>query len=279
MAMALLFRRNGLAVVAGMLLGVLPGTAQTPAAGVPPQNAAHATVARKHPRKTKLAAVPETAPEQTPPPAPPAPNWPVNSHAERANVTWDGRDLSVKAANSTLQQILHDVSTATGLKVEGLGGGDQRIYGAYGPGAARDVLSQLLEGSGYNILMIGDKGEGTPRTLVLTAKARGAGAKPVQARGQEGQDNQADEDISEEPEQPEVQPEPPLNRPFGGPAQGPGGRAPQEILQELQQRQLIQQQQQDQQLQQQQIEQQQQLQQQQEQPPPPQPDGTTPQPN
>ena len=55
-----------------------------------------------------------------------------------------------------------DVSLKTGAKVEGVGA-DERIFGAYGPGPARDVLTELLDGSGYNILMIGDLGQGTPR--------------------------------------------------------------------------------------------------------------------
>jgi len=45
---------------------------------------------------------------------------------------------------------------------------------------ARDVLSELLDGSGYNVLMIGDQGQGTPRTLVLTAK--GSATAPHAAR-------------------------------------------------------------------------------------------------
>lgn len=71
---------------------------------------------------------------------------------------------------------MEDVSAATGAKVEGLGA-DQRIFGAYGPGKAREVLSQLLDGTGYNVLMIGDQGEGTPRQIVLTTR----GAASVQA--------------------------------------------------------------------------------------------------
>ncbi len=64
-------------------------------------------------------------------------------------------------------------------------GQDQRIFGAYGPGPARDVLSQLLDGSGYNVLMIGDQGQGTPRRIVLSARPAGPAqpsGNPAQAR-------------------------------------------------------------------------------------------------
>ena len=49
---------------------------------------------------------------------------------------------------------------------------DERVFGAYGlRSQARDVLAQLLQGSGYNVIMIGDQGQGTPRQLLLSAFA------------------------------------------------------------------------------------------------------------
>jgi hypothetical protein len=149
-------------------------------------------------------------------------------------VSWNGRDLTIAATNSSLAQILTEVSTATGVKVEGEES-DQRIFGSYGPASARDVLNQLLDGSGYNVLIIGDKGEGTPRELVLTAKGHVAPSGP----GQNSQARQnSEEEAPEPPEQPE-QPEQPVNvnqhRPFG---MQPGqGRTPEQLQQELQQRQ------------------------------------------
>ena len=65
-----------------------------------------------------------------------------------------------------------EVSTETGTKVEGMGA-DQRVYGDYGPGQARDVLSQLLQGSGYNVLLAGDIGQGAPREIVLSPRQSG----------------------------------------------------------------------------------------------------------
>ncbi len=158
-------------------------------------------------------------------------------------MSWDGRQLHIAATNSSLQQILRDVSTATGLKVEGLGSvqgaaAEQRIYGTYGPAPARDVLSSLLDGSGYNVLMIGDQGEGTPRELVLTSK-RG-GTAPVAAQPQpEGGDEMLanDDEAPEDPEPPEQQEQPAAQRPYGMLPRAPGAQNPQEMLQEIQQRQ------------------------------------------
>ena len=61
-------------------------------------------------------------------------------------------------------------------KVEGLSQ-DQRVFGSFGPGDPRDVLSQLLEGSGYNVLMLGGQGDGAPEEIVLSI-AKPAGPQP-----------------------------------------------------------------------------------------------------
>ena len=207
---------------------VVPNPA--PAAQAKPAQSG-AAAARK--RKRAHLAKPEVQPEPEPPVvAPPPPDWPVNDKAAPASVDWNGRVLSVSATNSSLQQILADISIATGVKVEGAGT-YQRIYGSYGPAPARDVLSELLDGSGYNVLMIGDQGQGTPRTLVLTAK----GSATAPHAGANVQAKQNSDDDADEPEQPE-QPDPNLHRPPGQ------NRSPQEIMQEVEQRRLQMQQQQ-----------------------------------
>ena len=191
----------------------------------------------------ELAAAEQAAEAQKAAQAPSAPNWPVNDKAVPAAVDWNGKDLSISAMNASLAQILHDVSIATGLKVEGLGA-DQRVFGSYGPAGARDVIARLMEGSGYNVLIIGDRGEGTPRQLVLTAKAKGVTA----THGADGQPNpNGDDEAVEEPEQPEMQPDPVQRRQFNGAPQpgvagqpgqpGQGARTPQQMMEELQQRQ------------------------------------------
>lgn len=202
---------------------------------------------KAHTGKAKTAPTPVVV--ETPP-EPPAPKWPVNDAAVPASVVWNGRDLSIAASNATLGQILHDVSTATGLKVNGLDGytdkeDGQRIYGSYGPASERDVLIQLLDGSGYNVLMIGNQGEGTPRELVLTAKAATPANVAGAGRSQAGVP-QAKREEEEEPEEPEpVDAQQDLNRrPAGIPPQPGQGKSPQQMIQEIQQRQQLQQQQQ-----------------------------------
>ena len=165
------------------------------------------------------------APVPVTPPAPELPKWPANEKAVQATVTWDSQGLRIEAANSSLEQILNDVAAATGAKVEGLSA-DQRIFGAYGPGPAREVLSRLLQGSGYNVMMIGDQGQGTPRKIVLTSPHAGSGSPAVGSAPANDNDNDDDADSEEQPATPPARP---------GFAPGGQPRSPQQIMQEMQQ--------------------------------------------
>jgi hypothetical protein len=222
-----------LAILMAALYGAPMLSAQSPATAGP-SAPAHKR-AHLHKRSVVALAQPSTPSAETPAvaPAPVVPAWPANAKPDPASVTWDSRGLRIEAANSSLAQILEDVSTATGTKVEGFDA-DQRIFGVYGPGPARDVLSQLLQGSGYNVLLVGDQGQGTPREIVLSSRHPGSAPPPVNVAPA----NASDEDVDTE-EQPQPQP--------GRPAMPPGGpvRTPQQI-QEMQQ-QILQRQQQGQQ--------------------------------
>ena len=205
--------------LATILSGAHILAAQTPA--TPPPAAAHKPVhPHKRPSPARLTAVPAQAT-----PAPVLPHWPANDKPSAAAVTWDSQGLRIDAANSSLQQILNDVSTATGAKVEGLGS-DERIFGAYGPGQARDILTQLLQGSGYNVLMIGDQGQGAPRQIVLTARHAGEAQPAISGNPVASNDDDADTDDQPQP------PAPTTNRPVFAPGAAP--RTPQQI--EMQQR-------------------------------------------
>jgi hypothetical protein len=250
-------RYIGFGTVAAILASMcsVPGTAQSTPSNATPVTASQSRIAQpeskvsgtkvvspaghRSARKTvQPAQVVETRPADPPPP-----NWPANSQAQPASVGWNGRELKIAATNSSLKQVLADISTATGVTVEGAGN-DLRIFGSYGPASAREVLSELLEGSGYNVLMIGDQGEGTPRELVLTAKAgQGVGAQRQPGMSQQSQNG--DDDAQEDVEPQDQQPEPIVAPPHPAnilPQQPPDARTPQQMLQEMQQRQQLQQQ-------------------------------------
>jgi hypothetical protein len=155
------------------------------------------------------------------------PLWPANEKPVEAAVTWNGQGLRISAANSSLRQILEDVASATGATVEGIET-DQRIFGVYGPGKARDVLTQLLHGTSYNVLMIGEQGEGTPREIVLSLRKHATVGTAVAANPSSKGDDDDDADD---------QPQPPQQPPPMRPGFGPHGRTPPEVQQEMQQRQ------------------------------------------
>jgi len=171
----------------------------------------------------------------------PKPNWPVDNQPTAAAVTWDSHGLLINATNSSLEQILHDVSLETGIKVEGMGA-DERIFGSYGPGPAYEVLAELLDGSGYNVLMIGEQGDGTPRRILLSARVA-AGAQPANRNIPVASN---EEESEPEPPEPPPQPEPPPPQPSqSSPAPGVPVRSPQQIMEQMKMRQQeIQQQQQ-----------------------------------
>jgi hypothetical protein len=205
-----------------------------------PQADSPAKKPHHHPRPAETQ--PQPPAEPAPAPQPETPRWPVNETPVKPSVTWNSQGLKIQANNASLHEILNEVSTDTGAKVEGMGT-DERVFGEYGPGAARDVISQLLHGSNYNVLMIGDQGEGTPRQIVLST--RHAGNAPANAN-HPGEEQQDEDFVPEEPQaedQPVQAPPPPIMN--GGRApmqmvpQGPPGapRTPQQVLQELQQRQ------------------------------------------
>jgi hypothetical protein len=209
-----------------------PATAQTPAANSPQDPST--TQPNSHPTPTHrrttshLKAIskppltppaPDTTPTQAlTAPVPQDPHWPANDHPAPARIVWDSHGLRIEAANASLSEILTEVSTLTGAKVDGFAS-DARVYGQYGPAPARDVLSQLLDGTGYNMIMIGDLGQGTPREIVLSTRVAGSAQPAVHPAS--SADDDADVD---EPVQPQPNPIQPMRAPFNNPA---GLRGPQ----------------------------------------------------
>jgi len=193
-----------------------------------PPAAAHP---HKKPAAAKLAAQPAPVPAPAPV-LPPPPNWPARDKPAEASVVWDSRGLLIQASNSSLDQILKEISLKTGATVEGMGA-DERVFGTYGPGPARDVLAQLLDGSGYNILMVGDMGQGTPRRIVLSGRPSATGQPSGNANP--GANNENEQENDQEADQPQLPPNPSVQAPYTQP--GPNGapavpvRTPQQIMQ------------------------------------------------
>ncbi|MGH9607040.1 MAG: hypothetical protein ACRD3N_15235 [Terracidiphilus sp.] len=180
--------------------------------------AAHARAAsiERRPAPESMAALPA---------APPAPIWPANQPPNQAKVSWDSRGLEIEASNSSLDQILRQVAVDTGAKLQGLTR-DRRIFGIYGPGPSRDVLSKLLDGSGYNVLMIGGRDADGPLEIVLSVSSPAS----LQRSGNNRNRSNSDDD---EADPPPVPPRPPpMETPFGN---GDAGKPenPQQIMEDI----------------------------------------------
>jgi hypothetical protein len=116
-------------------------------------------------------------------------------------VVYANRLLSVSADNSSLNQILRQISTETGMKITG-GVAEERVFGHYGPAAPSQVLATLLDGTGSNMLLVHREGS-TPAELVLTPRQGGATPPNPNARVFDERS-----DSEEAPERPEAQEQP-----------------------------------------------------------------------
>jgi hypothetical protein len=161
-------------------------------------------------------------PQSAPPVAPSL----LQQPAQEAQIVFAGDTLSIHADNSSLAAILHEFAAKSGMQVEGLGG-DERVFGTFGPGVPRDVLADLLNGTAYNLVLLGDLSNGAPRELILTPSTRGGGAAPVAP----GPQVNPDEPVSNDQESTDA---PPPDVPPPGTPPAPGVRTPQQLFEQLQ---------------------------------------------
>ena len=145
--------------------------------------------------------LPATQPTATPEP-PPIPLTPSQRPPNRAQITYAEGALSVSADNASLNQILRQIASTTGMKITG-GVSDERVFGQYGPAPLNQVLSALLDGTGSNMLLVHRDGA-APTELILTSRQGGpTPPNPNAAAFDERREQQ------ETPASQAVQPEPP----------------------------------------------------------------------
>ena len=207
-------------------------------------------------RKTKK-------PAPLPPPLPSGPTGPVQQVPlpEMApvppQVSYQNAQLTIVAPNSTLGDILRAVRKQTGAEIE-IPVAPERVVTHLGPGPAREVVAELLNGSRFNYVLLGSSGNDSTLTkVVLVAKTGSDTASPPNgptiaeqqqlgivpgglsgAQPDPGQDateaaDAQEENTDEAADQAAAEAEQP-------PASDqPGAKTPQEMLQEMQQRQLM----------------------------------------
>jgi hypothetical protein len=164
-----------------------------------------------------------------------------------------GGQLTIVARNSTMSDVLTAVRQKTGANVDMPAGSGERVVGQFGPGAPRDVMAQLLNGSHYDYVLLGSAAD--PHALnkiVLMAKSTGPEPAPNTAANQQQQGE--NENLQAVPEvenenpvensgeatpnmQEQPQEEPQAEQGEQGEQNGPVVKTPEQLLRELQQQQ------------------------------------------
>jgi hypothetical protein len=166
---------------------------------------------------TLPAAQPTTPPTPSIPPPPPIPPTPSQLPPTHAQVTYTGGTLSISASNSSLNQILREISRETGIKISG-GVADERVFGQYGPDAPSQILSALLDGTSSNMLLVNGNGD-APAELILTPRQ---GRPTPPGPNTPGSDETHNPANAEPPETQSEQPSPDQSRPVANPPVTPG---------------------------------------------------------
>jgi hypothetical protein len=198
-----------------------------------------------------------------PPPLPSGPQGPVPSvpldtiPAVAPEVTYQNGLLTIVAPNSTLGDILRSVRKHTAADIEVPATASERVVTRLGPGPAREVMAELLNGSRFNYILLGSPEDANLLVrVVLVAKtgpdapnsdpANKNAAQVANAAADAADADTAEDTADDTPDQGTAEAEQPAP---ATPDQQPGVKTPQQLLQEMQQRQLQTQQQQQQQAQ------------------------------
>src|SRR5215469_11533635 len=162
--------------------------------------------AAQHKKRQKAPPKPvQTAPDPVPAPAPPPapPPTPEQGPSLPPEVSYAGGQLTIVARNSTMGDVLNAVKQKTGAAVEMPVSSSERVVGRFGPGAPRDVMAQLLNGSHYDYVLLGSPADpGALKKVVLMARVSG----PQQAQaGRPAPQNQVEQPNPNLPAVPEVE--------------------------------------------------------------------------
>jgi hypothetical protein len=185
-----------------------------------------------------------------PPPLPsgprgPVPQIPLDAIAPVApQVTYQDGQLTIVAPNSTLGDILRGVRKHTSADIEIPPTANERVVTRLGPGPAREVMAELLNGSRFNYILLGSPENANQLVrVVLVAKTsdtpstdaaeKGATSPAIAKAGGDVPEDPADDAADDNPEPAAAEAEQPP-----APAEQPGPKTPQQMLQEMQQRQL-----------------------------------------
>jgi hypothetical protein len=136
------------------------------------------TTARRHRRHKAAAPKPIVLP---PMPGGPLPQMPLDQiPATAPRVSYQQGSLSIVSHNSTLGDILREVRKQTGATIEIPQNASERVVTNLGPGPARDVLVNLLNGTSFNYTILGSQADPSALASVILTPRPAGGAEPAQ---------------------------------------------------------------------------------------------------
>jgi hypothetical protein len=150
--------------------------------------------------------------------------------------------LTIVAPNSTLGDILRSVRKYTAADIEIPATANERVVTRLGPGPAREVMAELLNGSHFNYILLGSPQDANALVRVVLVPKSGPDTPGAEAAAKNDVPPAANavdtadplEDTAEDtPDQGPVEAEQPTATP-----DQPSVKTPQQLLQEMQQRQL-----------------------------------------
>ena len=195
----------------------------------------------------------------------PVPQIPLDSiPAVAPQVSYQSGQLTIVAPNSTLGDILRAVRKSTAAEIEIPTAANERVVTRLGPGPAREVVAELLNGSRFNYVLLGSPADANLLTRVVlvakTAEAPPPNEPASNAQVQPGQpgyipppqqeagnvppDAPDAEAPEENPDENADQNAAEAEQPMPVTPDQTGVKSPQQMLQEMQQRQIQMQQQQ-----------------------------------
>ena len=105
-----------------------------------------------------------------------------NKPASRFDVQFQNGKLTIRAEKASLAEVLSEVRNRTGAEITIPPGAEQdQVIANFGPGAPRDVLTALLNGSRFNFILVGSERDTTQlKSVILTARGEGVSQPAIQ---------------------------------------------------------------------------------------------------
>jgi hypothetical protein len=107
--------------------------------------------------------------------------------ATRPQVTFQNGLLGIRAENSTMGDVLRAVQRATGASIDFPGLASERVNVDLGPGALRDIVTSLLDGSRYDYILLASQQSNTIERILLTRRRDSGGSAPLSTAADGGQ--------------------------------------------------------------------------------------------